>query len=103
MITELRSVDQQTRSQETVVGKMILVSARDEVKRTEHCMKMPEGRLSRVLARWIQRMDDSSQCEDSKQQEMEKNAVYEVRATRSAYTSNPSSNQWSNSGDSELS
>ena len=32
-------------------------------------------------------MDDSSQCEDTKQQEMEKNAVYEVRATRSAYTS----------------
>ena len=27
-------------------------------------------------------MDDSSQCEDTKQQEMEKNAVYEVRATR---------------------
>ena len=40
MITELRSIDQHTRSQETVVGKMILVSARDEVKRTEHCMKM---------------------------------------------------------------
>ena len=32
-------------------------------------------------------MDDSSQCEDTKQQDMEENAVYEVRATRSAYTS----------------
>ena len=29
-------------------------------------------------------MDDSSQCEDTKQQEMEENAVYEVRATRSS-------------------
>ena len=40
MIAELRSIDQHTRSQETVVGKTILGSARDEVKRTEHCMKM---------------------------------------------------------------
>ena len=40
MIAELRSIDQDTRSQETVVGKTNLVSARDEVKRTEHCMKM---------------------------------------------------------------
>ena len=47
MIAELRSIDQHTRSQETLVGKMILVSARDEVKRTEHCMKMSR-RLSRV-------------------------------------------------------
>ena len=71
MIAE--SIDQHTRSQETVVGKMILVSGRDEVKRTEHCTKMSRRKTPEHLARWIQRMDDSSQCEDTKQQEMEDN------------------------------
>ena len=58
---------------------------------TEHCTKIDVQKEDspEYLARWIHRKDDSSQCEDTRQQEMEESRVRGQDCTISIHVKDP--------------